>query len=168
MAYSPAMAKAQDIGALVVAAGQGARVGGPVPKQFRPIGGQSMLAHSLATFLRHDRIASALAVIGAGHEAAYAEAAPKDDRLREPVKGGINRQQSVLSGLRSLARDDPPAYVLIHDAARPSPARSSGSPEAASSRPNQGMAWRRPRHPKVSPSTRFWRPTRKRRAPASL
>jgi 2-C-methyl-D-erythritol 4-phosphate cytidylyltransferase/2-C-methyl-D-erythritol 2,4-cyclodiphosphate synthase len=119
MAYSPAMAKAQDIGALVVAAGQGARVGGPVPKQFRPIGGQPMLVHSLATFVRHDRIASALAVIGVGHEAAYAQAAPKNDRLREPVKGGINRQQSVLFGLRALARDDPPAYVLIHDAARP-------------------------------------------------
>lgn len=38
--------------------------------------------------------------------------------LTLPIEGGVSRQQSVLRGLESLA-GQPPAFVAVHDAARP-------------------------------------------------
>ena len=42
--------------ALIVAAGSGSRVGGDVPKQFRWIGGKSVLAHAVDALASHPRI----------------------------------------------------------------------------------------------------------------
>jgi 2-C-methyl-D-erythritol 4-phosphate cytidylyltransferase/2-C-methyl-D-erythritol 2,4-cyclodiphosphate synthase len=57
------------------------------------------------------------AVIGAGQEEAYADAAAGLDLL-PPVAGGATRQESGRLGLESLDALDP-HDVLIHDAARP-------------------------------------------------
>lgn len=103
--------------ALVVAAGQGIRAGGEVPKQYRPLGGRPVLRHSLVTFTRHPRIDAVRVVVAQGHGPLYAQAARGLD-LREPVVGGPSRQASVRLGLESLA-GDPPDLVLIHDGARP-------------------------------------------------
>jgi 2-C-methyl-D-erythritol 4-phosphate cytidylyltransferase/2-C-methyl-D-erythritol 2,4-cyclodiphosphate synthase len=99
--------------ALIVAAGQGSRMGGP-PKQFLSLGGKPVIAHSHEALAAHPAIESVLVVIGAGQEAALEAAlgpAPA-------VTGGATRRDSVLNGLEALAAD-PPARVLIHDAARP-------------------------------------------------
>ena len=45
-----------SVAAVVVAAGQGVRAGGSVPKQFREIGGQAMLRRTLAGLLAEPRI----------------------------------------------------------------------------------------------------------------
>jgi 2-C-methyl-D-erythritol 4-phosphate cytidylyltransferase/2-C-methyl-D-erythritol 2,4-cyclodiphosphate synthase len=99
--------------AVIVAAGQGSRMGGP-PKQFMAVGGKPVIAHSYAAFAAHPAIDTVLVVIGAGQEielhAALGSIAT--------VTGGATRRESVLHGLESLAAD-PPARVLIHDAARP-------------------------------------------------
>ncbi|HEU4960045.1 MAG TPA: bifunctional 2-C-methyl-D-erythritol 4-phosphate cytidylyltransferase/2-C-methyl-D-erythritol 2,4-cyclodiphosphate synthase [Sphingomonas sp.] len=99
--------------ALIVAAGQGSRMGGP-PKQFLPLGGKPVLAHSYAALAAHPAIDAVLVVIGAGQEAALEAAL---DTV-SAVTGGATRRESVLNGLEALAAD-PPARVLIHDAARP-------------------------------------------------
>jgi 2-C-methyl-D-erythritol 4-phosphate cytidylyltransferase/2-C-methyl-D-erythritol 2,4-cyclodiphosphate synthase len=103
--------------ALVVAAGQGIRAGGEVPKQYRRLGGRPVLRHSLATFAGHPRIDAVRVVVAAGHGPLYARAA-RGLALLEPVEGGPSRQASVRLGLESLAAD-PPDLVLIHDGARP-------------------------------------------------
>lgn len=103
--------------ALIVAAGQGIRAGGEIPKQYRPLGGRSVLRHSLELFARHPRIDAVRVVIAEGHGALYAEAARGLDLL-PPVVGGATRQASVRAGLESLSADAPD-LVLIHDAARP-------------------------------------------------
>jgi 2-C-methyl-D-erythritol 4-phosphate cytidylyltransferase / 2-C-methyl-D-erythritol 2,4-cyclodiphosphate synthase len=100
---------------LIVAAGRGSRAGGGVPKQWRNLNGQSVLAHALAAFR---------GVKGLGPVALVVH--PDDrDRLAGMalekvivVSGGATRSESVRAGLEALAGAAPDA-VLIHDAARP-------------------------------------------------
>lgn len=100
--------------ALIVAAGQGQRAGGQLPKQYRVIGGKTVLAHAIDALATHPAIDSVQVVIGAGQERAYAEAIGSRD-LPPPVVGGATRRESVARGLAALSSD----LVLIHDAARP-------------------------------------------------
>jgi 2-C-methyl-D-erythritol 4-phosphate cytidylyltransferase/2-C-methyl-D-erythritol 2,4-cyclodiphosphate synthase len=102
--------------ALIVAAGSGTRAGGDMPKQYRRIGGKALVAHAVDS-LRHPRIDAVQMVIGAGQEQLFSEAIG-DRPLPSPVTGAAERRLSVLNGLEALAAE-PPARVLIHDAARP-------------------------------------------------
>jgi 2-C-methyl-D-erythritol 4-phosphate cytidylyltransferase/2-C-methyl-D-erythritol 2,4-cyclodiphosphate synthase len=99
--------------AIIVAAGTGARSGSAVPKQYAPLGGRAVLAHSYEALRRHPAIDRVVVVIGAGQEAAL-KAAIGDV---EHVTGGATRRRSVLAGLEALGGDV--EHVLIHDAARP-------------------------------------------------
>jgi 2-C-methyl-D-erythritol 4-phosphate cytidylyltransferase/2-C-methyl-D-erythritol 2,4-cyclodiphosphate synthase len=102
--------------ALIVAAGKGERVGGGVPKQFRKLGGRTVLAHAYDAMRAHSAVGEIAIVIGEGQREAALEAlAGREAAL---VEGGATRQQSVCNGLDYLA-SSPPAHVLIHDAARP-------------------------------------------------
>ncbi len=103
--------------ALIVSAGRGIRAGGGMPKQYRHIGGQSVLRHTLQKFAAHPHISSIRTVIHPDDRSMYDEAASGIDVL-PPVHGGATRQESVRLGLESLADTDVD-FVLIHDAARP-------------------------------------------------
>lgn len=103
--------------ALVVAAGRGARLGAPLPKQYLPLGGMAVLRHGVATLLSHPAINAVRVIIHPDDHAHYA-AATAGLELLSPVAGGAQRQDSVRNGLESLA-DDAPEFVLIHDGARP-------------------------------------------------
>jgi len=107
----------RDVGAVVVAAGRGARLGGEL-KQFRLIAGVPMLLRTLRPFLSHPEIRTVVAVIP--DEAA---SAPPDwlrslagDRLLL-VAGGAERSDSVRAGLAALSAEC--SIVLVHDGARP-------------------------------------------------
>jgi 2-C-methyl-D-erythritol 4-phosphate cytidylyltransferase / 2-C-methyl-D-erythritol 2,4-cyclodiphosphate synthase len=103
--------------ALVVAAGRGARLGGPLPKQYLPLAGRPLLRHSLETLAAHPGIAAVRVVFNPEDRAHY-EAATRGLGLLDPVAGGAARQDSVRLGLESLAAAAPDR-VLIHDGARP-------------------------------------------------
>ena len=103
--------------ALLMAAGSGVRLGGELPKQYRELAGASMLRRSIEAFSAHPPIAAVQVVIGAGQAERYAAATAGLD-LPPPVIGGATRQESVRRGLEALL-DEPPALVLVHDAARP-------------------------------------------------
>jgi 2-C-methyl-D-erythritol 4-phosphate cytidylyltransferase/2-C-methyl-D-erythritol 2,4-cyclodiphosphate synthase len=103
--------------ALVVAAGNGSRAGGDLPKQYTPLSGKALLAHAIDN-LRHPRIDEVRVVIGPGQEALYQEAIG-ERALPSPITGGAARQQSVRNGLEALASEGGVERVLIHDAARP-------------------------------------------------
>ncbi|MEO7691696.1 MAG: bifunctional 2-C-methyl-D-erythritol 4-phosphate cytidylyltransferase/2-C-methyl-D-erythritol 2,4-cyclodiphosphate synthase [Sphingomonas sp.] len=100
--------------ALIVAAGQGVRSGGTLPKQFAILAGKPMIAHSFAALSGHPRIDRVVVAIGQGQEAALSAALGDV----EHVTGGATRRLSVLAGLEALASRNP-ERVLIHDAARP-------------------------------------------------
>mgnify|MGYP003393079194 CR=1 FL=1 len=130
--------------ALIVAAGNGERFGGAIPKQYMNCAGQPILRRSVLAFLRHPDISGVQAVIHPDHRTMYDEVAG-DLGLPEPVIGGANRQQSVLNGLEALA-DNPPDNVLIHDAARPliDAATISSVCKALSSKSCQGVIAAKP------------------------
>lgn len=103
--------------ALIVGAGRGHRLGGPVPKQYRLLAGSPVLRHTLLAFLRHPAVGVVQAVIHADDRALYEAAADGLD-LPPPVMGGATRQESVRRGLEALSERNPTG-VLIHDAVRP-------------------------------------------------
>ena len=109
--------------ALIVAAGRGHRVGGPLPKQYRALSGHAVLGHSVQRFATHPRIDRVRVVIDPADRPLYDEAVRESGgetatTLLAPVAGGATRQESVLKGLESLV-EAPPDLVLIHDGARP-------------------------------------------------
>ncbi len=106
------------VAAIVLAAGSGSRAGFGGPKQFRTIGGESILRRSLRLFVAHPRLSAVQPVIDPAHEPRFAEATAGLSGLRKSVAGGVTRQASVLAGLEALA-SGAPDLVLIHDAARP-------------------------------------------------
>ena len=100
-----------DTAVILVAAGTGSRMGGGLPKQWRQLAGQPVLAHTAAAF----RAAGLHRLI----VAIRPEDAPRAETLDLPwVAGGATRADSVLAALQALEAD-PPARVLIHDGARP-------------------------------------------------
>lgn len=102
------------IAGLIVAAGQGARVGGDVPKQYREVAGKAVLAHAMDALLAHPRVDLVQVVIGDGQRALYDQAIGRRI-VPDPVIGGALRRDSVIAGLEAIDAD----IVLIHDAARP-------------------------------------------------
>jgi 2-C-methyl-D-erythritol 4-phosphate cytidylyltransferase / 2-C-methyl-D-erythritol 2,4-cyclodiphosphate synthase len=105
------------VAVVVVAAGRGSRVGGDLPKQFRPIGGEPMIRQSLAMLVEHPEVGPVQPVIHPEDVANFQSSAAGLDVL-PPVFGGATRQGSVRAGLEALAPHQPD-IVLIHDAARP-------------------------------------------------
>ena len=105
--------------ALLMAAGTGVRIGGAVPKQFLSVGGRPIVARAFRALAAHPAVEEVMVVTGADQAEAMREAlgAVATDRVRI-VAGGPTRRASVENGLAALA-GDPPARVLIHDAARP-------------------------------------------------
>ena len=108
-----------SVHALVVAAGQGNRFGGPLPKQYLPLAGATVLRHAVSALTGHPRIAEVLVVIRPEDRARF-EQAVAGLAVLPPVGGGATRQDSVRLGLEALAPHCPDR-VLIHDGARPFP-----------------------------------------------
>ena len=100
--------------ALIVAAGSGTRMGGDLPKQYRPIAGKAVLAHAVDALASHPRIDAVRVVIGAGQKE-MALAALGDRDVGDVIIGGAERSDSVRAGLDAI--ED--GIVLVHDAARP-------------------------------------------------
>ena len=100
--------------ALIVAAGKGERLGGAIPKQYRPIGGKPVLRWAVEGLLTHPGVREARIVIGHGQNE-LAINALKGLPVGPLIEGGAERADSVQAGLAAIGGD----AVLVHDAARP-------------------------------------------------
>ncbi|MGI4876919.1 MAG: bifunctional 2-C-methyl-D-erythritol 4-phosphate cytidylyltransferase/2-C-methyl-D-erythritol 2,4-cyclodiphosphate synthase [Janthinobacterium lividum] len=105
-----------QIVALIVAAGRGTRAGDDMPKQYRQLGGKSVLRRTVEAFQRHEAIDLVQVVINPDDSDLYATAVAGLG-LPPAAHGGDTRQASVLAGLEAI--DGKADLVLIHDAARP-------------------------------------------------
>src|SRR3981189_2661304 len=111
------MPKVERAAAILVAAGRGLRAGAGGPKQYRSIGGQTVIFRAMAPFCRHPQVFAvqpgrnpdAIVIFNDAFSAL---------RYAPPANGGATRQASVHAGLEALAGEKPDV-VLIHDAARP-------------------------------------------------
>ncbi len=106
--------------ALVPAAGGGSRMGGVLPKQYRPLLGRPLIWHTLsalAAVVEIDRVFVVLAP-GDRHWQEF-DFSVLGSKLRVLPCGGETRARSVANGLAAIcgevADDD---WVLVHDAAR--------------------------------------------------
>ena len=107
--------------ALVPCAGTGSRAGSLSPKQYTPVAGQPLVAHTLAALAQVPRLAATLVVL-----------APDDDQFEDFFPGftgerawlarcgGASRADTVANGLAELRcrGAQPQDWVLVHDAAR--------------------------------------------------
>jgi len=108
-----------QIHALIPAAGRGTRYGGAVMKQYLPVCGKAVLAHSISLFQFHPMV-SGITVILAEGDQWFESSVGNLANIVETVVGGETRAQSVRNGLQHVKDNHPECdWVLIHDAARP-------------------------------------------------
>src|SRR5258705_8060399 len=126
------MPRPERTAAILVAAGRGLRAGSGGPKQYRTIGGQTVIFRAMEAFCRHPDVFAVQPVVNPDDIALFNDSAI-GLRHAPPANGGATRQASVHAGLEALASQKPD-IVLIHDAARPfvSAALISRAIEAAS------------------------------------
>jgi 2-C-methyl-D-erythritol 4-phosphate cytidylyltransferase / 2-C-methyl-D-erythritol 2,4-cyclodiphosphate synthase len=106
-----------QVAAVVVAAGQGLRAGGEIPKQFRRIAGETLLERALSAFAEAPDVTFVQPVIRPD-DVDLVRRLTDGMNVLEPVAGGATRQASVRAGLEALVACTPD-IVLVHDAARP-------------------------------------------------
>jgi len=110
------MPKSPRTAAIIVAAGRGLRAGSGGPKQYRLIGGRTVLARAMEPFCTHPDV-FVVQPVRNPDDADIFDGAVAGLAYRPAVNGGATRQASVRAGLEALAREAPD-IVLIHDAAR--------------------------------------------------
>jgi 2-C-methyl-D-erythritol 4-phosphate cytidylyltransferase len=97
---------------IIPAAGSGARFGGDIPKQFRPLAGKPVLLHVVERFFIDERVSQIVVAVA---EPLLANV--KQTERARFVAGGATRQQSVMRALE--AAGDEFDIVAVHDAVRP-------------------------------------------------
>lgn len=108
-----------NIGAVIVAAGRGSRMGMRESKQYLQLGDRPILVHTIQAFASHPDIEEIVVVVRAGDEErvrSLAEMYGLGENLKIAT-GGAERQHSVAKGLRCLSESV--SIVLVHDAVRP-------------------------------------------------
>lgn len=105
---------------IIVAGGQGRRMGSDVPKQFLRIGGEPVLMHTIRRFHEYDAGLQIIVVLPGDQMATWRELCAEcgfvvDHRL---VAGGATRFESSRNGLAAIA-DDEEGLVAFHDGVRP-------------------------------------------------
>lgn len=107
--------------AIVLAAGQGSRMGTKVQKQYLEIQEKPVLYYSLETFEQSNIISDVVLVVGAGQEE-YCKEEIVDKyafkKVSKIIPGGRERYESVYLGLAAM-QGTGAEYVFIHDGARP-------------------------------------------------
>lgn len=107
---------------VVLAAGSGSRVGGPVNKVLLPVDGRPIVAWSVADALATPGVDRVLVVVRAGEQDAVATALGELGSQVEYIEGGASRHQSewrALTGLAARIDSGAVEVVALHDAARP-------------------------------------------------
>ncbi|MDP4300460.1 2-C-methyl-D-erythritol 4-phosphate cytidylyltransferase [Leptothrix discophora] len=105
--------------AVVPCAGVGSRAGVEGPKQYHPVAGRPVVAHTLAALAAVRRLHGVMVVLSPDDDRfeAVAPAHPPGWAVRT---GGASRADSVAAGIRALRERGaaPSDWVLVHDAAR--------------------------------------------------
>jgi 2-C-methyl-D-erythritol 4-phosphate cytidylyltransferase len=112
----------RDVGVVVVAAGRSTRLGGGAVKQYRPVAGVPLVLRSVRPFAAHPEVAQVVLVLppaDAASPPAFLTALQGPALTLAP--GGAERADSVAAGLAALRPEC--RIVLVHDGARPFPAR---------------------------------------------
>lgn len=110
----------KKVGVVIPAAGKGKRMGGGCSKQFLMLNDKPIIVHTLDCFQSYEEIDCIVIVADTSDINKLEDLVNKHNltKVREVVAGGLERQDSVWNGIKSL-RSQKPDFVLIHDAVRP-------------------------------------------------
>ncbi|MDN4587787.1 2-C-methyl-D-erythritol 4-phosphate cytidylyltransferase [Xenophilus aerolatus] len=107
---------------LIPSAGIGSRAGVAGPKQYEPLAGQALVAHTLDAFRALGARFATIALVVAPEDVLVERVLPEFPRAGERLLrvGGATRAASVRHGLAALLAEgaDEDDWVLVHDAAR--------------------------------------------------
>lgn len=104
--------------AVIVAGGQGTRMGTAIPKQFLDLNGHSVLFHTIHAFVEAIPDVHIVLVLPS-HQLSYAQIVLQSFPNRIDltlVSGGETRFQSVCNGIRDIPSN---AIIMVHDGVRP-------------------------------------------------
>lgn len=106
--------------AIIVAAGEGQRLGTPRPKQFLELCGEPVLVHTLRAFDCCADVDEVILVLAAEERETFAGclSAFNLNKVSQVVEGGAERQDSVWQGLQRVDRART-EIVAVHDGVRP-------------------------------------------------
>ena len=105
---------------VILAAGSGSRTGLSTPKQFLPLGGKTVLEHSVQTFHDHPGI-DQVVIVTAPEFMERVQGMVKANnwtKVTAVLAGGKERYDSSLAAVRHF-NGNPGLVMLFHDAARP-------------------------------------------------
>ena len=117
------MLNQQRVYAIIGAAGAGRRMGAPLPKQFLPLGGQTILERTADRFLASSIVDAVYITVPEAYMDCCRElfASQISGGRLSLIKGGPSRQDSVGKALTAIETLTPAAddLVLVHDGVRP-------------------------------------------------
>ena len=116
------MYRNSKVAVIIAAAGQGKRLGAPVPKQYLKIGGEYVIAKTIKAFEDIDEVDYIFVVTNDEYRKVCADIveAKGFGKVEGIIAGGSRRQDSVFNALQEInARKPGVSTVLIHDGARP-------------------------------------------------
>lgn len=107
--------------AILVAGGQGLRMGGDVPKQFLPLGGRPVLMHTIDRFREVFPDMHIIVVLPQGQHDYWHDLCRRHhlEGSFQTAPGGDTRFHSVLNGLNAIPADVSEGLVGVHDGVRP-------------------------------------------------
>ena len=105
---------------IVVAAGNGSRFGGDIPKQFQMLNGRPVLMHCIEALRTATPGAGIILVLSQIHRDLWLDLC-REHHFKTPtsVTGGATRWESVRNALVTLPEPDAGDIVTVHDGARP-------------------------------------------------
>lgn len=103
--------------AIILAGGNGNRMGNDIPKQFIVVAGKSILAHTLSVFQNNSHIDEIIIVGNPQYLEQINAISENFDKVSAIVPGGRERYHSTLSALKTCS--DKECNLIIHDAVRP-------------------------------------------------
>jgi 2-C-methyl-D-erythritol 4-phosphate cytidylyltransferase/2-C-methyl-D-erythritol 2,4-cyclodiphosphate synthase len=131
-----------SVATVVVAAGEGRRLGAGLPKALVPLLGKPLFVRSLEALAGVPGLVGQVLVVPAGEEERFRAALGADAaalRVVAVVAGGARRQDSAAAGFAAVPADTD--VILIHDAARPLvPAADVAAVAAAAARDGAAIA----------------------------
>lgn len=106
---------AMRVSAIILAAGQGKRLGADKNKVFLEIGSRPLLSYTISAFANCKQVDQIILVMASGEQEIVSPMIKDVSKPLKMVQGGERRQDSSLAGVKAASGE----IVLIHDAARP-------------------------------------------------
>ena len=108
----------RDVAVVIPAGGVGRRLGSRTPKQLLRLGTATILARTVAQFVRHPAVSEVVVAAPPEYLARTRRALAPLGRSRvRVIEGGAERQDSVRHGVQALS--DRARIIAVHDAVRP-------------------------------------------------